>query len=48
VLATSRVLAGYFFIPLTFGLAVLFLDEARKWCVRRVVEGRPGEGGLVN
>ncbi|QSZ29159.1 hypothetical protein DSL72_003670 [Monilinia vaccinii-corymbosi] len=35
VLATSRVPAEHFFLPAAFGLVILFLDEARKWGVRR-------------
>lgn len=35
VLNTSQVPAEHFFLPATFGLAVLCLDEARKAGVRR-------------
>lgn len=35
VLETSKVPVEYFFLPAAFGLGILFLDEARKWCVRR-------------
>jgi sodium/potassium-transporting ATPase subunit alpha len=39
VLGTSRVPAEHFFLPATFGLGILFLDEARKYCVRRWPKG---------
>lgn len=39
VLATSRVPAEHFFLPVAFGLGLLFLDEARKWAVRRWPRG---------
>lgn len=32
---TTRVPVEYYFLPMTFGLAILFLDEARKWAVRK-------------
>jgi len=34
-LSTSRVPAEHFLLPAAFGLVILFLDEARKWGVRR-------------
>ncbi|KAH8805724.1 hypothetical protein F5884DRAFT_755285 [Xylogone sp. PMI_703] len=39
VLGTSRVPAEHFFLPATFGLGILFLDEARKWAVRKWPSG---------
>jgi sodium/potassium-transporting ATPase subunit alpha len=39
VLATSQVPAEHFFLPATFGLGILFLDEARKYAVRRWPKG---------
>jgi sodium/potassium-transporting ATPase subunit alpha len=39
VLGTSRVPAEHFFLPAAFGLGILFLDEARKWGVRRWPSG---------
>ena len=38
-LGTSRVPAEYFFLPAAFGLGILFLDEARKWGVRKWPKG---------
>jgi sodium/potassium-transporting ATPase subunit alpha len=38
-LGTSRVPAEHFFLPAAFGLGVLFLDEARKWGVRKWPQG---------
>ncbi|RDW59706.1 putative calcium-transporting ATPase [Coleophoma cylindrospora] len=35
VLDTSGVPAENFFLPAAFGLGILFLDEARKWAVRK-------------
>ncbi|KAL3425042.1 Na,H/K antiporter P-type ATPase [Phlyctema vagabunda] len=35
VLGTSDVPVEHFFLPAAFGLLILFLDEARKWGVRR-------------
>ena len=35
VLNTSRVPVEHFFLPATFGLGVLLLDEGRKYTVRR-------------
>lgn len=35
VLSTSQVPAEHFFLPATFGIGILFLDEARKWGVRK-------------
>jgi sodium/potassium-transporting ATPase subunit alpha len=34
-LATTSVPVEHFFLPAAFGLGILFLDEARKWCVRK-------------
>jgi len=34
-LGTSNVPAEHFFLPAAFGLGILFLDEARKWAVRK-------------
>ncbi|TVY58421.1 Sodium/potassium-transporting ATPase subunit alpha-A [Lachnellula cervina] len=34
-LGTSQVPAEHFFLPAAFGLGILFLDEARKWGVRK-------------
>ncbi|KUJ19293.1 putative H /K ATPase alpha subunit [Mollisia scopiformis] len=34
-LHTSRVPAEHFFLPAAFGLGILFLDELRKWGVRK-------------
>jgi len=39
VLGTSRVPAEHFFLPTAFGLGILFLDEVRKYCVRRWPKG---------
>lgn len=39
VLGTTRVPAEHFFLPMAFGLWILFADEARKWCVRRWPRG---------
>lgn len=38
-LNTTSVPAEHFFLPATFGLGILFLDEARKWAVRKWPEG---------
>jgi sodium/potassium-transporting ATPase subunit alpha len=38
-LGTSRVPAEHFFLPAAFGLGILFLDEARKWTVRKWPKG---------
>jgi sodium/potassium-transporting ATPase subunit alpha len=35
VLGTAEVPVEYFFLPAGFGVAILLLDEARKWAVRR-------------
>ena len=35
VLSTSQVPAEHFFLPASFGFGMLFLDEARKYCVRK-------------
>lgn len=40
-LGTTRVPVEHFFLPAAFGLAVLFLDESRKWAVRK------WPGGLI-
>ena len=37
--ATTSVPVEYYFLPMTFGLGVLFIDEARKWAVRKWPEG---------
>lgn len=39
VLDTSTVPVEYWFLPMTFGLAILLLDEARKFCVRKWPKG---------
>jgi sodium/potassium-transporting ATPase subunit alpha len=39
VLGTSQVPAEHFFLPAAFGLGILFLDEARKWGVRKWPNG---------
>lgn len=39
VLGTSQVPVEHFFLPAAFGLAILFLDEARKWSVRKWPNG---------
>jgi sodium/potassium-transporting ATPase subunit alpha len=39
VLSTSSVPAEHFFLPAAFGLGILFLDEGRKYAVRRWPEG---------
>jgi sodium/potassium-transporting ATPase subunit alpha len=39
VLSTSQVPVEYFFLPAAFGLGILFLDEARKYAVRRWPNG---------
>ena len=31
---TTSVPVEYYFLSMTFGLAILFMDEARKWAVR--------------
>lgn len=38
-LNTSRVPAEHFFLPAAFGVGILFLDEARKYFVRKWPEG---------
>jgi sodium/potassium-transporting ATPase subunit alpha len=38
-LNTSQVPAEHFFLPAAFGLGILFLDEGRKYCVRRWPRG---------
>lgn len=38
-LGTSRVPVEHVFLPMSFGLGVLFLDEARKYCVRKWPKG---------
>lgn len=35
VLGTAQVPVEYWFLPMTFGLGVLGVDEARKYAVRR-------------
>ncbi|KAK3328077.1 hypothetical protein B0T19DRAFT_182658 [Cercophora scortea] len=39
VLATARVPVEYWFLPMSFGLGVMFLDEARKFGVRKSPRG---------
>ncbi len=39
VLGTSQVPVKNFFLPAAFGLGILFLDEARKYAVRRWPNG---------
>lgn len=39
VLNTSRVPVENFFLPATFGIGVLLLDEGRKFMVRRDSKG---------
>lgn len=39
VLGTTEVPVEHFFLPAAFGVGILFLDEARKWCVRRWPRG---------
>ncbi|PMD19532.1 calcium ATPase [Hyaloscypha hepaticicola] len=39
VLGTSSVPAEHFFLPATFGLGILFLDEGRKYAVRKWPKG---------
>lgn len=39
VISTTPVPVEYWFLPMTFGLAILLLDEARKFCVRRWPRG---------
>ncbi|KLU85704.1 hypothetical protein MAPG_04725 [Magnaporthiopsis poae ATCC 64411] len=39
VIDTTPVPVEYWFLPMTFGLAILLLDEARKFCVRRWPRG---------
>lgn len=39
VLNTSQVPVEHFFLPAAFGLGILFLDEARKYAVRRWPKG---------
>jgi len=34
VLGTTPVTVEHWFLPMAFGLGLLFLDEARKFCVR--------------
>lgn len=36
---TTTVPVEYYFLPMTFGLAILFMDEARKWAVRTYPRG---------
>ena len=38
-LGTSKIPAEHFFLPMAFGLGLLFIDEARKWAVRRWPNG---------
>ncbi len=38
-LGTSRIPAEHFFLPAAFGIGILFLDEARKYAVRRWPSG---------
>jgi len=35
VLGTTNIPVEYFFLPMAFGLGLLFVDEARKWPVRK-------------
>ena len=42
VLSTSQVPVEQFFLPAAFGLGILFLDEARKYAVRRWPKGLLG------
>ena len=39
VLGTSRVPAEHYFLPMAFGLFILFMDEGRKFLVRRYPNG---------
>ena len=39
VLGTTPVPVEFFFLPMAFGAGILFLDEARKWCVRKWPKG---------
>lgn len=39
VLDTAEVPVEYWFLPMTFGLAILLADEARKFCVRKWPDG---------
>lgn len=39
VLGTTQVPVEHFFLPATFGLGILFIDEARKWAVRNWPHG---------
>ncbi|KAH7348562.1 hypothetical protein BKA65DRAFT_584292 [Rhexocercosporidium sp. MPI-PUGE-AT-0058] len=39
VLGTTEVPVEHFFLPAAFGIGILFLDEARKWGVRRWPRG---------
>lgn len=39
VLGTTSVPVEHYFLPMAFGLAILLLDEGRKWCVRTYPKG---------
>ena len=36
---TTKIPVEYFFLPATFGVGLLLLDEGRKYCVRTYPEG---------
>lgn len=38
-LLTRGVPVEYIFLPIPFGMGLLFLDEVRKWCVRKSPKG---------
>ena len=39
VLGTSGLPVEHFFLPVAFGIGLLLVDEARKFCVRKWPEG---------
>jgi sodium/potassium-transporting ATPase subunit alpha len=43
VLGTTTVPVEQYFLPMAFGLGILFADEARKWAVRKWPMGLLGK-----
>lgn len=39
VLGTAQVPVENWFLPMAFGIGILFVDEARKYCVRKWPKG---------
>ena len=39
VILTAAVPVEYWFLPMSFGIGILLLDEARKFCLRKFPKG---------